>query len=252
MKKILLSLSILTLGITVASAQCTPNPNLTSGIDPDTASNLPVAYTGQAYDEVITFRVPTDTNINGTQITVAFARLNSITGLPNNFAYNCTPSSCDFPGGQNSCVRLYSTSNPTVPQIGAYQLNITATPYVLVFGVPVQSPTGASSYDGYVLVIADGATQSVERINAETFKTLIAIPNPTNGNTRIQFAMGYSSDVTFTVTNLLGKVVNTQKIAGNRGVNEVNFDATNVPNGVYLYTITDGKNVISKKLVVNK
>jgi len=64
--------------------------------------------------------------------------------------------------------------------------------------------------------------------------------------------MGYASDVTFTVTNLLGKVVTTQKLAGNRGVNEVNFDAANVPNGVYLYTITDGKNVISKKLVVNK
>jgi hypothetical protein len=250
MKKLLLTCSIFSLGMFAASAQCTPNPNLTSGIDPDTASNLPISYTGQSYDEVITFKVPQDTNFNGSQITILFVRLDEITGLPANYTYNCTPTSCDFPGGQSSCVRLYSTSNPTVSQIGAYQLDITASPYISLFGTPVSA--GSSSYDGYVLVIADGATSNVERINAETFKTLMAIPNPTNGNTRIQFAMGYASDVTFTVTNLLGKVVTTQKLAGNRGVNEVNFDATNVPNGVYLYTITDGKNVISKKLVVNK
>lgn len=251
MKKLLLTCSIFSLGMFAASAQCTPNPNLTGGIDPDTASNLPVSYSGQAYDEVITFKVPLDTNFSGVPITILFVRLNGITGLPANYTYNCTPTSCDFPGGQSSCVRLYSTSNPTVSQIGAYQLDITASPYISGFlGTPTSA--GSSSYDGYVLVIADGATANVERINAETFKTLMAIPNPTNGNTRIQFAMGYASDVTFTVTNLLGKVVATQKLAGNRGVNEVNFDAANVPNGVYLYTISDGKNVISKKLVVNK
>ena len=64
--------------------------------------------------------------------------------------------------------------------------------------------------------------------------------------------MGYNSEVTFTLTNLLGEVVNSQNIAAPKGLNKITFDASNMSNGVYLYTITDGKNTISKKLIVNK
>jgi hypothetical protein len=252
MKKLILSFIIGTLSVAGLSAQCTPDPNVTSGISPDTASNLPPAYTGQAYDEVITFKVPQDTMYLGAPITVAFVKLDSVTGLPNNFTTNCTPTNCQFPGGQNSCVRLYSTSDPTVPQIGAYQLGIFATPYVLIsqFLPPVASTQ--SSYDGYILLIVEGEPATIERLQPETFKSLMAIPNPSNSNTRIQFASGYNTEVTFTVTNLLGKTMMVQKFAATRGVNEINYDVSSLANGVYLYTISDGKNTVSKKLVVNK
>jgi hypothetical protein len=249
MKKILLSLTLIAAAVS-ASAQCTPDPAITSGISPDTATNMSVAYTGQPYEEVFTFVVPTDTN----GVTIDYIALNNVTGLPSqgNFSYDCTPSNCEFPAGTSQCARVFSTSDPTAAQIGSYQLTIEAMAYVLIFGQSVPNPDGATTYDGYYLIIADGASAGISQVGQGQMKSLIAYPNPTNGNTTIEFAMGYDTEVTFTVTNLLGEVVDLQKTAAPKGLNRINFDATNMSNGVYLYTITDGKNTISKKLIVNK
>jgi hypothetical protein len=94
--------------------------------------------------------------------------------------------------------------------------------------------------------------QLLKDFNQKLSNRLMAIPNPSNSNTRIQFASGYNSEVTFTVTNLLGKTMSVQKFAATRGINEINYDVSGLSNGVYLYTISDGKNSVSKKLVVNK
>ncbi|CAG5080520.1 T9SS type A sorting domain-containing protein [Parvicella tangerina] len=247
MKKTLLS-ALLLGGMYAASAQCTPDPSITSGISPDTLTGMAVSYVGQAYEEVFTFVVPTDTM----GLTIDYIKLNNVTGLPSNYDYDCTPSNCEFPAGSSQCARVFSTSNPTTPQIGSYQLTIEAMAYVILLGQSVANPQGATTYDGYYLVIADAATAGVEQVGKGDMKSLIAYPNPTNGNTTVEFAMGYNTEVTFTVTNLLGEVVNRQVIAAPKGLNRINFDASNMSNGVYLYTITDGKNSISKKLIVNK
>jgi hypothetical protein len=46
--------------------------------------------------------------------------------------------------------------------------------------------------------------------------------------------------------------MNKQVLSTSKGLNRINFDASAMPNGIYLYTITDGVNTISKKLTVNK
>lgn len=252
MKKILLS--ILMLGAAgAASAQCTPDPSVSSGISPDTVAGMQVAYTGQPYSQVFTFVVPADTNYSGTTVTIDHVTLDDVTGLPTNFDYICNPSNCEFPGGTKKCVELVSTSDPTVPQIGSYPVTILATGYIIAPPF-INTPTsvGQTTYDGYYLVIEDGANQGVEHVGKGDMRSLIAYPNPTNGNTTIEYAMGYSSEVTFTVTNLLGEVVNRQVLSATKGLNRIYFDASQANNGVYLYTITDGKNTISKKLIVNK
>ncbi|MCB9197397.1 MAG: T9SS type A sorting domain-containing protein [Flavobacteriales bacterium] len=252
MKKILLSILMLA-AAGAASAQCTPDPSVNSGISPDTLTGMDVAYTGQPYSQVFTFVVPADTTWNGASVTIDHVQLDDVTGLPSNFDYICNPSSCNFPGGTKKCVELVSTSDPTVSQIGTYPVTILATGYIIAPPF-INTPTsvGQTTYDGYYLVIADGATQVVEQVSKGEMRSLIAYPNPTNGNTTIEYAMGYTSEVTFTVTNLLGEVVNKQVLSASKGLNRVLFDASNVNNGVYIYTITDGKNTISKKLIVNK
>ncbi len=237
-------------GVYAASAQCTPDMTLTSGISPDTATGMSVAYTGQSYSEVFTFVVPEDTVQAGQTVTIEYIQLDDVTGLPTNFDYSCNPTNCQFPGGTTKCAEVFSTSDPTTPQIGSYPLTILATPFIDFFGSPVSA--GQTTYDGYYLVIADGASSGIEQVGQGQMKSLIAYPNPTNGNTTIEFAMGYNTEVTFTVTNLLGEVVNKQVMSAPKGLNRINFDASNMSNGVYLYSITDGKNSISKKLIVNK
>lgn len=259
MKKILLSITLLGSAV-AASAQCTPDPSVNSGISPDTVTNMQVAWTGQSYNEVFTFVVPTDTTYNGFPVTIDDIVLMDVTGLPSqgNFDYACDISNCTFPGGSKHCANVFSTTNPTNSQIGSYSLTIVADAHVTnsMFGINNQSYYTLSGsyieYDGYYLIIADGATQGIQQVGIGQMKSLIAYPNPTNGNTTVEFAMGYDTEVTFTVANLLGEVVNRQMLSAPRGLNRINFDASDLSNGIYLYTITDGKNTISKKLIVNK
>lgn len=248
MKKILLSMMFLG-GAYAATAQCTPDPTVTSGISPDTLS-MAVAYTGQPYNEVFTFVVPSDTVAFGQTVTIDKIVLDDVTGLPTNFDYACNPSNCEFPGGTTKCAEIFSTTDPTNPQIGTYPLQILATPYAIIIGQSVAQSQVV--YDGYYLVIADGATQGLQQIGTGEMRSMIAYPNPTSGNTTIEFAMGYNTQVTFTVTDLLGEVVDLQVLSAPKGLNRIQFDASELSNGVYLYNITDGKNTISKKLIVNK
>ncbi|MBN2012028.1 T9SS type A sorting domain-containing protein, partial [candidate division KSB1 bacterium] len=78
-------------------------------------------------------------------------------------------------------------------------------------------------------------------------------PNPFNPTTNIGFAVPVSGKVKLTVYNLVGQVVATlvdeQLFAGKYSVN---FDAANLPSGMYIYKLRAGDTLMSKKLMVLK
>ena len=110
-----------------ANAQCVPDPQYTEpGIYPDTAIGLSDAYVGQAYSENVTIIVPVDTAVDIApfgSIVADFVsiELTNVTGLPPNFTYVCDPPSCIFPGGTTKCAEVYSTTDPTISDIGFIQ-----------------------------------------------------------------------------------------------------------------------------------
>ena len=131
MKKLLLILTSVFISFFL-NAQCIPNPSYTlQGIYPDSATGLVDGFVGQAYDDVITLIIPIDTTINtpfGTfPVVVDNMNLTSVTGLPSNFAYTCHPPTCIFPGGSSGCISIFSTSNPSVADIGLYQIFMNTT-----------------------------------------------------------------------------------------------------------------------------
>ena len=73
-------------------------------------------------------------------------------------------------------------------------------------------------------------------------------PNPFNPTTTINFEMPKSSFVTLNVYNLLGqKVASLVNQVMQAGSHSVNFDAANLPSGIYLYQLrTDNFNSIKK------
>ncbi|MFT5602670.1 MAG: hypothetical protein ACI9N1_002929 [Flavobacteriales bacterium] len=258
MKRKLLSLFVLA-GIASASyAQCTPDPAATGGITPDSATGLPTAYTFQPYDLVLTLNIPEDTvgNVPGLgQVNAQIQSIDilSVDGLPSMMQYSCNPANCSFPGNSQGCINLFSVTDPVTADIASYPITIEVNAVLITGFGPIDPYDYPSTIDYYILTIADSSQATgLTKLEANTFKTLQAIPNPTSGNTRIEFALGYNADVTFKVTNLLGEVISTEMIQGSRGVNIASFDATNIPNGVYLYSLSDGKNMISKKLIVSK
>jgi hypothetical protein len=78
-------------------------------------------------------------------------------------------------------------------------------------------------------------------------------PNPFNPSTKIKFVIPKSSFVNLKVYNVLGKeamtLVNEERLAGNY---EVEFNATDLPSGVYFYQLRVGSFIQTKKMILLK
>ena len=78
-------------------------------------------------------------------------------------------------------------------------------------------------------------------------------PNPFNPVTTIRYSLSTSQYVVLKVYDVLGNevatLVNEYKTPGNYAVN---FDATDLTSGIYLYQMKAGKNIQTRKLMVLK
>ena len=234
-----------------AQAQCTPDPQFTiAGIYPDSATGLPNAMVGQAYNEVITIisLLDTSTVILGQTISVTIQtiELTSVTGLPPSFSYDCATTNCIFAGGSTSCAVLTS-AGPTSAEIGSHQviMNTTTTVDAGLFGIQTQNDV----VDYYYINVSN-ATSVINRFNDFTFELKDVYPNPVNSNAKIQFISGSSANVVFSVFNYLGEKIEERNIAATRGVNDIEISAKDYANGMYLYSINNGIQVVSKRMII--
>jgi hypothetical protein len=234
-----------------AQAQCTPDPQFTiAGIYPDSATGLPNAMVGQAYNEVITIISPVDTSTvilgQTISVTIQTIELTSVTGLPPSFSYDCATTNCIFAGGSTSCAVLTS-AGPTSAEIGSHQviMNTTTTVDAGLFGIQTQNDV----VDYYYINVSN-ATSVINQFNDFTFELKDIFPNPLNSNAKIQFISGISVDVVFTVYNNLGKKIEERNIAASRGVNNIEISAKDYANGMYLYSINNGIQVVSKRMII--
>ncbi len=78
-------------------------------------------------------------------------------------------------------------------------------------------------------------------------------PNPFNPSTKIQFRLPLAGHVKLVVFGIDGKRVQTL-IDGRRsaGLHEASFDATNLPSGTYLYSLTAGGITQSRKMSLSR
>jgi hypothetical protein len=78
-------------------------------------------------------------------------------------------------------------------------------------------------------------------------------PNPFNPATTIKFSIPLSSKVTLKIYDILGREVSTLvNEVRNAGNHEVNFDASGLASGMYIYTVTAGDYTASKKMMLLK
>ncbi len=78
-------------------------------------------------------------------------------------------------------------------------------------------------------------------------------PNPFNPTTRIKFAVPYQSFVNLSVFTMLGeKVATIVNEIKNAGEHEVEFDATHLVSGTYIYTLQSEGKILSGKMILMK
>jgi hypothetical protein len=74
-------------------------------------------------------------------------------------------------------------------------------------------------------------------------------PNPFNGSTTVSFELKEAvSNVQFSVYDVLGNLVHAEKLASSKGTNTHVFSAEGLSSGIYVYTIADGANTITRKM----
>ena len=79
---------------------------------------------------------------------------------------------------------------------------------------------------------------------------LSAAPNPFTNSTKIKFTSTSTSEIIFSVKNVLGKTVFKKTYTSKKGGNPILFFKNDLLAGMYIYSIQDKKNIISKRFVV--
>jgi bilirubin oxidase len=103
-------------------------------------------------------------------------------------------------------------------------------------------------------VVVDSTTGITDRkIVPGTFSLGQNFPNPFNPKTVINYQLPMNSLVTLKVYDVLGREIKTLvNERQNAGSQNVTFNASNLPGGVYFYRLQAGKNTATKKLVLIK
>ncbi len=107
--------------------------------------------------------------------------------------------------------------------------------------------------ENYIIVTDPALIQELSDDLPTEFKLYNNYPNPFNPSTTIRFSIPEESFVTLKVFNSLGEeittLINENIIAGNY---EVEFDAADLPSGIYFFRLQAGSFVETKKMVLMK
>lgn len=273
MKKLILSFLILCCLSSVLWSQqtptCAPDPTL-----PDTAVGVfPIPYSKKNpkggisdtaclntyFDFVFTLSVPKSFNaglfgtipVNSIQLSTTKAVENMPTGL----TYTCNPPNCVFPASTRGCIIVSGT--PTNPaNVGQIDLKIKGQ-VNSVLPIDITFPNAQLFEEGnyYLYVRPQGSTAcrtSSTRELAATKLRMGNVPNPFTGSTQIEVEAEIRGQFDFRVFDLMGRSLYRRPVQISQGINRIPFEANNLAPGLYVFTLTDGLNTVSRKMVIGR
>ncbi|MFH1319662.1 MAG: T9SS type A sorting domain-containing protein [Bacteroidota bacterium] len=261
-KKLLYTLMGFTFSVfQITNAQvCSPGPQTTPGIYPDSIVGLSCGIKNTPYIEILTMVVPTDTvdPFCTCGVELDSISLTGIANLPPGLNYTCDVPSCSWPGGSNGCVLIDGTPTDTgTYDIIAYTKAFVKCKVDIGFGCGSPAIFDTASYDVidfYSIDIASDSTTCTPTgiADIETSKFIINknSPNPFTEKTKIFFNSPAISDVKFIVYNMLGKLVYSENLKAKQGINMIQFYSKDMPAGVYMYSLNSDNHIVTRRMVV--
>lgn len=152
------------------------------------------------------------------------------------------------------------STEPTTSQIGPYTQTTKSDPKDLGY-VTIRQGTSTAApalkLDGVRILTSWGALLTAVEEEYSTLPTTFNLyqnyPNPFNPSTVIKYQVPQNTFVNINVYDVLGNQIRTlvreEKAAGSY---ELRFDASNLPSGVYFYSIQAGAFTQTKKLILMK
>lgn len=273
MKKLILPLFITLFSFQYAQAQCVPGTETkpqAGYIIPDSAANLKIACAGQPYEQIIYIKAPKDTQVTAPGIPAPVnARIDSfvvdvnIVGLPPYLTVETvpapTPAAPGTPksnydrliikGDSMACMRI--SGNVPAGVSGVNPLTIGVRAYLFAMNlIPMDTLANIGYY--HLDVMNPCWPAGVQELEKNHFNITEIAPNPTSNITNITFMSNTAEEYEYRILSSLGQIVESKKIAAIDGMNRISVDMAHLSNGFYLFTLTNGRNIISKKLQVSK
>jgi len=214
--------------------------------------DLAQACIGQPYLQSFTLKVPASFTFQGFTLPITSAQIattGAVSGQPVGITYLCDPPNCVFNANTLGCILLYGT--PTAANVAdTFSLAIAATINSSIGPVPITFP-GAVAPGSYFLVLnaANNCSSSAYDLNSQIID-IKNQPNPFSGQTTIDVESIVTGDFQFEVFDLLGKRMHQQNIRLFQGNNQFTFDAGNLADGTYFYSLSNKEGKVTKVMVV--
>jgi hypothetical protein len=244
MKKLYSVLALLTLTSAYSYAQptCTPNTSMTGYIEPETIGDAVVGY---YYEQVIYFRVPSDTTVqNGSQtvpVHVVDTRILSMDGRPGSISYVCNVSNCIFNGGTYGCAVIYGM--PVDSENGERAIKIRLKTNTTIFGSPV-ARIDSGVYDFTIHRWPVGVR------NATTNGLYFSVfPNPAANELKLKLGE-IRQQASLTVLDITGRAILQREVQAQDSNSELRLELASWPDGVYLVNLSSNGTSSIQKIVV--
>jgi hypothetical protein len=229
-------------------AQCTPNvacvdTGATGEMCPLT---LPVGTVGVPYSQVVTIIPPASGMVGSTTINLCAIKIKSITNLPPGLTYTTSPSNGYF-AVTSPYTRYCALISGTPTTAGTYNLNIKVTPYTLIItyctstGTDVTDTTSLSITINNNVGIGDNSMSKNYEVNC--------LQNPFSNTTQIAFYSNTIEEYELKIHDMLGNIVYREKISAVIGDNVFRFTGTSLHSGMYMFSVSNKKKIITKKLI---
>jgi|GEM_PF-4951470 len=181
------------------------------------------------------------------------------------FAFDPTYKTDDGVGASNTDLRVAYSTDDRASWMNDGPTGVTTNPADTLdsdsLATPISLASGTSIYVALSRLTGTttnslGSTTGINETRGSepvAYKLGQNYPNPFNPATKINFSLERTGNVKLIVYNILGEKV-SELVNGYlaAGEHNVNFDASKLTSGIYLYTISSGNFVQTKKMVLVK
>jgi len=179
----------------------------------------------------------------------------AIGGLPAGISYACNPPNCVFSSEEVvGCIVLTGTPS-SGEDVGENPLSIQASVWLPALMIPISFPDATLFPGSYSLYVnGEDATQclSTGLDEWEEISSFSISPNPTNGRAELRIESLESGAFSVEIFNVVGERVLQKNVRLFEGSNIIPLEGEQLSSGIYIVSISNGKQRVSQKLVINR
>lgn len=110
----------------------------------------------------------------------------------------------------------------------------------------------SGNYGGSALQLFKNNSAATSVIEIDLANSMNVYPNPFTNNATVEFNLSESAEVSFNVFNMLGEIVHAENMGTLEGLNLVNFNGSDLENGMYFFHLTANGKTITKRVTLAK